>query len=121
MDYTARKILLVDDDVCIRESLSALLENGGYRVSTAGDGAQAMQALRVGPRPDAIVLDLMMPVLSGQEFLEEKERQPRLRDLPVVVLTAYDEEAPVRAHVAAFLKKPFDVQRLLQVVGTVLG
>ena len=121
MENIARKILLVDDDLSIRESLSALLENDGYRVCTAVDGAQAMRALRRGPRPDAIVLDLMMPVLGGREFLEEKERQPRLRDLPVVVLTAYLEEAPMRAHVAAFLKKPFDVPRLLEVVEDVLG
>jgi CheY-like chemotaxis protein len=81
-------ILVVDDDHAIRESLSELLEDEGYHVAKATNGQEALEVLaRVGP-PCVILLDLMMPVMDGYEFMGRKTADPALASIPVVVITA---------------------------------
>ena len=65
---TPATVMVVDDDIDIRETISDLLELRGFRVIGAGDGADAMAQLKGGARPSVILLDLMMPGLSGEEF-----------------------------------------------------
>jgi CheY-like chemotaxis protein len=81
-------ILLVEDDLAIHDSLGESLEQSGYLVITAVDGREALALLRSGVRPSAILLDLMMPVMDGWDFRQEQRRDPTLRDIPVVVITA---------------------------------
>lgn len=81
-------ILVVDDDAAVREALELLLEHSGYDVALAEDGAEALDAMADGPLPSLVVLDLMMPVMSGWEALERMRASPVLAGIPVVVFTA---------------------------------
>ena len=79
-------ILLVDDDADCREMLADLLSNEGYMVVSAANGRQALDYLS-GSTAALIILDLMMPVMSGWEFLAQQKRDDRVRSVPVVVVT----------------------------------
>jgi CheY-like chemotaxis protein len=106
-------VLIVEDDFDIRETLQQLIECGGYPVLTAANGQDALDLLGSAPRPGLILLDLMMPVMSGYRFLTELRRHPTLADVPVVVVTA----APVQvANVAGILRKPPELEELIRVV-----
>ncbi|MGH3517094.1 MAG: response regulator transcription factor [Haloechinothrix sp.] len=108
------RILVVDDDRAVRESLRRSLEFNGYAVELASDGAQALEAI-VANRPDAMVLDVMMPRLDGLEVAR------RLRstgdDLPILVLTARDSVSDrvsgLDAGADDYLPKPFALEELL--------
>lgn len=108
------RILVVDDDRAVRESLRRSLQFNGYQVELAGDGQQAMDSV-VSQRPDAMVLDVMMPRLDGLEVCR------RLRgvgdDLPILVLTARDmvsdRVAGLDAGADDYLPKPFALEELL--------
>ncbi|MFD8492314.1 MULTISPECIES: response regulator transcription factor [unclassified Amycolatopsis] len=108
------RILVVDDDRAVRESLRRSLEFNGYKVDLASDGAQALEAI-IASRPDAMVLDVMMPRLDGLEVAR------RLRstgdDLPILVLTARDTVSDrvsgLDAGADDYLPKPFALEELL--------
>ncbi|GAA1261747.1 response regulator transcription factor [Saccharothrix xinjiangensis] len=108
------RILVVDDDRAVRESLRRSLQFNGYQVDLAGDGRQALESV-VNQRPDAMVLDVMMPRLDGLEVCR------RLRstgdDLPILVLTARDAVSDrvsgLDAGADDYLPKPFALEELL--------
>ncbi len=106
-------VLVVDDNDDIRGVEAQALEMGGYRVSTAANGKVALE-LAHAHRPNLILLDLMMPVMSGWEFLEALREVPDLASVPVVVVTALDDAYPEGA--VAFMRKPFLVETLLATV-----
>ncbi len=106
-------VLLVEDDKDIRDAVSAVLEAEGYTVITAGNGQEALAALERG-QPCVVLLDLMMPVMNGWDFMEEVKKTRRLADLPVVVVSAYSERKA--EGVRRVLKKPLDVNQLLAAV-----
>ncbi len=110
MHYRA-SVLVVDDDEAIREVVAEVLRDEGYRVTCAENGAQALTELRKDGPPDLMLLDLMMPVLSGWEVLEELEADERLSCIPVVVVSAM---AGPGMH--EYLVKPIDLERLLATV-----
>ncbi|MDE2140923.1 MAG: response regulator [Elusimicrobia bacterium] len=83
----ARRVLVVDDEESIVAMLSDVLRAQGYEVDVARTGRAAMGAMTAG-RPDLVFLDLMIPALNGFDILEAMERDPRLKDVPVIVLTA---------------------------------
>lgn len=85
----AGRILIVDDDEITRRGIRGALERGGWQISEAEDGRVGMKLLDEA-RPDAILLDLMMPEMDGFEFLDEARRNEKWRDIPVVVITARD-------------------------------
>lgn len=111
-----RKVLVVEDDMAIRESLEQILEFEGYRPVLAENGERAVEILKAGELPCLILLDLMMPVMSGWEFLQVQKKNEALSNIPVVVVSAAGEKARLTA-ATEFLKKPIDVDRLLEVVG----
>jgi CheY-like chemotaxis protein len=82
-------VLVVDDDPALRDVLSSLLAEDGWRVATASDGEAALSAVE-RERPTAMVLDLMMPRVDGFEVLRTLRARPATRDLPVIVVTAKD-------------------------------
>jgi CheY-like chemotaxis protein len=84
----AAKVLLVDDDFAILDGVSDLLESEGFFVASASNGIDALNQLRSGLRVDAIVLDVMMPMMDGWDFRAEQLADPVLRDIPVVVISA---------------------------------
>lgn len=110
-------VLVVEDDSSIREVLKASLEYVGYTVHAACNGRDALELLRATEaRPQLILLDLMMPVMSGWEFLDARETDEKLAAIPVVVVSAVGSRTGVQAKVAAVIDKPLDLDSLYQVV-----
>jgi two-component system, chemotaxis family, chemotaxis protein CheY len=81
-------VMIIDDDSDLVCDLSELLESEGYEVATASDGVDALNQLRQGLRPSAILLDLMMPRMDGWDFRHEQMRDAELKEIPTIVLTA---------------------------------
>ncbi|HYG68764.1 MAG TPA: response regulator [Anaeromyxobacteraceae bacterium] len=109
------RLLLVDDDDFLREALGEALSYEGHEIATASDGAEALAVLEHGPALDAILLDLMMPVLDGWGFVERQQANPRWAEIPVVVLTAMGTlPRPIAAR--AVLHKPFRIEALLEIL-----
>jgi CheY-like chemotaxis protein len=113
---TPKTVLLVEDDEAVRDVLQDLLEDRGYDVVPATNGKQAIDFLagETDVRPDVVVLDLMTPLVTGWQVLERLRREPRLAEVPVVVISAITRDRPMGA--AAFLKKPFRLDELLATV-----
>ncbi|MBN9167594.1 MAG: hypothetical protein BGO98_34065 [Myxococcales bacterium 68-20] len=114
-------VLLVDDDIDIREAEELVLEDAGYRVVSAANGEEALAALENGLRPAVILLDLMMPVMNGWELRERMLRDATIASIPVVVVTG-DTMAAQRAKslaAAGYLAKPFATEELLAIVARV--
>ncbi len=106
-------VLVVDDERDIREAVAAALRQEGYDVLDAPDGAEALRQLRAH-HPAVVLLDLMMPGMNGWEFWEAREREPELRGIPVIVISALGRVSGVDAQ--AFLQKPFELDALLSAV-----
>lgn len=109
-------ILIVEDDADLREMMAQLLTLEGYRAETVANGRDALDYLQHGDRPDLILLDLMMPIMDGWEFRRRQREDPSLASVPVVVLSALDQTRAADLGGTAFLKKPLDFDRLLELV-----
>ncbi|MDB4995544.1 MAG: chemotaxis protein CheY [Myxococcaceae bacterium] len=107
-----RDILVVDDDEDIRDAFCELLEEEGYQVRCAGNGAEALEQIDAST-PCVVLLDMMMPVMSGAEVMLELERRESLEALPVVVVSAHIDSCEGARDV---LRKPISVDELLDVV-----
>ncbi len=116
-------ILVVDDEPDISALVAYHLARESYRVRTASSGPEAIRAAEV-ERPDLIVLDLMLPGMSGLQVLEELRRRPETRDIPVILLTARREEQDriqgLRQGADDYVAKPFSPQELILRVAAVL-
>jgi CheY-like chemotaxis protein len=114
------RILVVEDDPAIRGLVTDLLRDDGYEVDEATNGIEALRAVGEGC-PDLIVLDLMMPIMNGWQFVEECHRAAKCGDVPIVVTSA-SHDLPRTAErlqslgVKTSLAKPFDVEALLALV-----
>jgi CheY-like chemotaxis protein len=117
-----KRVLVVDDDYAIRSLVADALELEGYQVSTAVNGAAALDQLRAGACPDAVVIDLMMPVMDGQQFLEACRAEERCLGTPVLVMSAYRGLADLAPELkaSACIAKPFDIEVLLGAVERLL-
>ncbi len=113
-------ILVVDDNADIRDTLREILEDVGFTVATAANGAEALLRLEGADDCRAVVLDLMMPVMDGWEFRRRQLADRRLATVPVVVLSAVAEDEAVLCGMnpVAVFKKPLQVGRLLQLLAT---
>jgi CheY-like chemotaxis protein len=108
-------ILVVDDDRGAMEALSDILEYEGYHVERARNGLEGLQYLRnAQPRPNLVILDLLMPVMDGWEFRMRQKEDPELKDIPVLVVTAISATAGIDA--VKILHKPIDINELLKTV-----
>lgn len=83
-----KTILVVEDDVDIREAVTELLEGAGFKVRAAQNGLDALARLRQLPRPSVILLDLLMPIMNGWEFRRAQLRDGSVRNIPTVLATA---------------------------------
>lgn len=109
-------VLVVDDDEDIREAITTILDCAGYQVVPAANGLAALEILNGrDSRPCLVFLDLMMPVMTGHEMLRSLSCNERLSNIPVCILTALPERAPMGA--VRVLRKPFNLDDLLEVVG----
>jgi CheY-like chemotaxis protein len=106
-------ILVVDDDADCRELLADLLSHQGYAVVCARNGREALDCIN-SSTPALMILDLMMPVMSGWELLEQQKNDPKLESLPVVVMTASGLVQNLSAE--AVIHKPIDFKALMKVV-----
>lgn len=116
----SKKILLVEDDEDIRENLIELLEGEGYEVLFAENGQVGLDKLsQISTLPDLILLDLMMPIKDGFQFCIEKDADPKIAHLPVVVMSAdgHIRENKQRVNACAYLKKPLDIYEIIEIVG----
>jgi signal transduction histidine kinase len=115
------RLLLVEDDASIRVTLAEMLTDEGYVVTTATHGREALDMLRLAPPPDAIVLDLMMPVMDGWEFRVEQRADPLLAGIPLLAMSA-DLSAKARAIAAdAYVRKPIDFPQMIRVLQDMVG
>lgn len=109
-------ILIVEDEAALATMLRYNLEKDGYRVCEAGDGEEALMVL-AERNPDLVLLDWMLPVMSGIEVCRQIRRRPRRRDLPVIMLTARGEESDkvrgLNTGADDYLSKPFSLPELL--------
>lgn len=116
---TPKHILVIEDDRAIRFSLEILLSQEGFQVSTAENGRQALQFLsQAESLPHLILLDLMMPVMDGTEFRKQQQNNPKLSNIPVVLVSAnrQAEECRKSLGIELLLRKPVDINELLGVV-----
>jgi CheY-like chemotaxis protein len=109
-------ILIVEDDADLREMMAQLLTLEGFRASAVANGREALEYLSQGDKPDVILLDLMMPVMDGWEFRRQQQASADLSKVPVIVLSALDQTRAADVNAVAFLKKPLDFDRLLELV-----
>ena len=110
-------MLVVDDDDGCREVLAFALGHAEYHVALAAGGADALRSLAGGNRPDAIVLDLMMPDVDGFQVLAAVRATPDIASLPVIIVSATVNASTRIPGADAVLSKPFDFDRLVEVLG----
>jgi DNA-binding response OmpR family regulator len=107
------RVLVVDDELDIREAVSEVLAFEGHEVVVACEGAEALRKCH-SLHPDLVLLDLMMPGMNGWDFRATQLRDPAIADIPVVILSALGRVPNIDA--AAFLPKPFGLDELLDLV-----
>jgi CheY-like chemotaxis protein len=119
---TTGTILIVEDDVGIRQTIAECLEVEGYRVREAASGAEALATIRDGDVPALVFLDYVMPGMNGQQFLDHLRADPAVATIPVVVMTAAMPvlSAPIDG-ADAMLAKPFELDDLLSVTERFCG
>jgi CheY-like chemotaxis protein len=115
------RILIIDDDEDIRDIMAMILETQGHEVTTAGDGIAGLEQLRAGGRPSLILLDMMMPRLDGEGFLEALRSDPATADIPVVIVTGHPaaREKAAELGTAGCLVKPVELVDLLRTINSV--
>ena len=115
-------LLLVEDDPDILAVMVTTLGGEGYRVATAEDGAEALEAVR-RERPDLIILDLMLPRMNAMQFRAEQLRDPDLSKIPIICLSGASHAATVAFELGTVdcLSKPVDFDRLLALIRTQLA
>ena len=115
-----KRILVVDDEPMLREALADALRDEGYVTLEGADGREAVE-LFARERPDLVLMDVMMPVLDGRQALALiRSAQPR-PPTPVVMMSAAVGPELLDASIAGYLAKPFDLDRLIQLVGDLIG
>jgi CheY-like chemotaxis protein len=107
-------VLIVEDDLDLRETLTAMLVHHGYSVTTASNGREALALLRNKPHPGVVLLDLIMPFMNGWELVAIMAEDSALAGIPVVI-TSSSEPAPTKG-VTRLLKKPLNTNLLLSVL-----
>ena len=111
----SRCVMIIEDDVEIREMIMLVLRAEGYEIATAAEGAEALEKLRAGVQPCVILLDLMMPGVNGWQFHAELMADPRLAHIPVVVVSGASNvaESAKALGAAGYLAKPVSLEALI--------
>ncbi len=108
------RVLLVEDEPLTVEALASILELEGYEIEAAYDGGTGLDMLRSAPAPCLVLLDLDLPIINGREFLRRQKRDPRIANIPVIVITG--SPSPTAPGASAVLSKPVDVPKLLELM-----
>lgn len=110
------RVLLVDDDDDLRTSMSDALEDAGFEVTPAANGREALARLADDEPIDVILLDLLMPVMNGWQFCDERQKDPQLAGIPIIVMSAAvskDPWSPYYLDVNDYVAKPIDLDDLV--------
>ncbi|HSO09410.1 response regulator [Desulfoprunum benzoelyticum] len=119
-----KKVLLVDDDPDFVEAIKVIVENGGYAVRVAYDGAEGLEAV-AEEKPDLIVLDVMMPVMNGHEACAKLKADPQTAKIPIILLTAvadrvttstYTHRDMLESQAEDYMPKPVEPMELLNLI-----
>jgi two-component system alkaline phosphatase synthesis response regulator PhoP len=119
-----KKVLLVDDDPDFVEAIKVIVENGGYAVRVAYDGAEGLEAV-AEEKPDLIVLDVMMPVMNGHEACAKLKSDPQTAKIPIILLTAvadrvttstYTHRDMLESQAEDYMPKPVEPMELLNLI-----
>jgi CheY-like chemotaxis protein len=112
----SRRVLLVEDDPDLLGSLASFLQAEGYSVECARHGLEALGRLRGGSRPAVILLDLMMPIMTGWEFRDAQRQDSELCHIPVIVVSGMNDSASHAAWLEAdgYVQKPIPVDTLIE-------
>jgi two-component system OmpR family response regulator len=113
-------VLLAEDDRALRRYMEVVLRRAGYEVLTAADGLEAMKAL-LSSRVDAVVTDALMPHLSGHELCRFVRNHPKLKSLPIVLLSGADAVVGADAGADVYLSKPVSAERLFADLARLVG
>lgn len=105
-------ILVIEDDPSIRDILKLALEFEGYGVALASNGKEGLLYLETMPLPNMILLDLMMPIMNGWEFMEIFKEQDKFKHIPVLIVSAFSEKAKT-IEATAFIPKPVELETLI--------
>jgi CheY-like chemotaxis protein len=120
---SGKKVLVVDDEIHIIHVVAIKLRNNGYEVVTADNGAEAFEAA-LKEKPDIVVTDFQMPVMTGLELIEKLRQCEQTKDMPVIMLTArsfaISKEQQESLRIAGCLSKPFSPRELLENIEDIL-
>ena len=120
---STKKVLVVDDEIHIIHVVAIKLRNNGYEVVTADNGAEAFEAA-LKEKPDIVVTDFQMPVMTGLELIEKLRQCEQTKDMPVIMLTArsfaISKEQQESLQITACLSKPFSPRELLENIKDIL-
>jgi two-component system, chemotaxis family, chemotaxis protein CheY len=121
----AKRIMTVDDSPTVRQMLSFTLEDAGYQVLEAVDGADALSKLAAGEKVDLLITDLNMPIMDGIELIRAVRADPANRFIPIIMLTTETQESKRQegkiAGASGWIVKPFKPQQVLAVVRMVVA
>jgi CheY-like chemotaxis protein len=118
----AHRVLVVDDDADIRDTVIEVLQDSGHDVMGASNGVEALQQLRTASvLPCVILLDLMMPHMDGEQFRAEQLKDPQLSRIPVVIISAFRDtaERAKALNAAGHLTKPVSIDALMLAINSV--
>jgi two-component system chemotaxis response regulator CheY len=122
-EITLRKVLIVDDSVSMRQMVGFTLRQGGFEAIEAEHGQDALDKLK-GQTVDLVITDLNMPVMDGITLIRNLRQQPGMKTKPILMLTteglATKKEEGKAAGATGWIVKPFDPEKLLQVIAKVL-
>jgi DNA-binding response OmpR family regulator len=115
----SKTILVIDDEPDLLQAVCGFLEDEGFDVRAASSGSEGLDVLRTGSPPDLVLLDVMMPGLSGYEVLERMSAIESVKRVPVIMMSAVDPSVTAhgpRGRWRAFLRKPFGIDDLLATI-----
>lgn len=110
-----QSVLVVEDDEDIRTTMVQIIESEGYRTESAVNGHEALELLRRIEKPCLVLLDMMMPIMNGREFLDAIMKDSVLAPIPVLIVSAIADRTSTNGAVG-FLKKPIEIGMVLEMV-----
>ena len=118
-----KRIMIVDDDKDILTSVRQILESNGYKVYSFDNGRDCLKKLKEGKKPTLMILDIMMPEMSGWEIQRRLTENPKWKRIPIIFLTGRDNETAVnmyKRYGIEWIKKPFDINELKSCIERIL-
>lgn len=115
-----KRVLVVDDEIAIARLVSLVIAETGAVVETASNGAEALQKISKN-KPDLLVVDLIMPVMTGEELIQEIQADPDTQDIKIILLTTRQSARGYRKDAFPLISKPFEPAEVKELVREVLG